>query len=161
IPSAAIWQPYGNYSGLSFNGGKHYGIDIGMLPGQKVKCMVEGTVIRSNTDPGGGNIVQVKSPGNIYSTYMHLTKQLVKKGDKVKIGQVIAISGNTGANTAGSGHLHFQINKGKPGGWAMEKNSVDPSPWIKAPLKGSKGGSEDRKSTRLNSSQVSIAYAVI
>ncbi|UAJ17187.1 hypothetical protein UFVDC4_00260 [Staphylococcus phage vB_SauM-UFV_DC4] len=153
IPSAAIWQPYGNYSGLSFNGGKHYGIDIGMLPGQKVKCMVEGTVIRSNTDPGGGNIVQVKSPGNIYSTYMHLTKQLVKKGDKVKIGQVIAISGNTGANTAGSGHLHFQINKGKPGGWAMEKNSVDPSPWIKAPLKGSKGGSDEDKGSKAGKSK--------
>ena len=66
---------------------------------------------------------------------MHLSKQLVKKGQKVNVGDHIAESGNTGAFTAGSGHLHFQLNKnGKPQSNVLE--------WLKGLGGGSKSASK-------------------
>ena len=111
-----IWQKFGNYTGgLGFNGGKHYGVDFGMTPGTNVKAVAGGKVSRVWNDYGGGKSIEVDLGKGLTNWYMHLSKQLVKKGDKVGVGDLIAKSGNTGAFTAGSGHLHFQLNKnGQP-----------------------------------------------
>ncbi|TLP91897.1 tape measure protein [Staphylococcus xylosus] len=111
-----IWQKFGNYTGgLGFNGGKHYGIDFGMTPGTNVKAVAGGKVSKVWNDYGGGKYIEVDIGKGLTNWYMHLSKQLVSKGQKVGVGDLIAKSGNTGAFTAGSGHLHFQLNKnGKP-----------------------------------------------
>ncbi|WP_432720241.1 peptidoglycan DD-metalloendopeptidase family protein [Staphylococcus shinii] len=111
-----IWQKFGNYTGgLGFNGGKHYGIDFGMTPGTNVKAVAGGKVSKVWNDYGGGKSIEVDIGKGLTNWYMHLSKQLVSKGQKVGVGDLIAKSGNTGAFTAGSGHLHFQLNKnGKP-----------------------------------------------
>ncbi|OIS57426.1 peptidoglycan DD-metalloendopeptidase family protein [Staphylococcus equorum] len=111
-----IWQKFGNYTGgLGFNGGKHYGVDFGMTPGTNVKAVAGGKVSKVWNDYGGGKSMEIDLGGGLTNWYMHLNKQLKKKGDKVGVGDLIAKSGNTGNFTAGSGHLHFQLNKnGKP-----------------------------------------------
>ncbi|WP_436961598.1 peptidoglycan DD-metalloendopeptidase family protein [Staphylococcus xylosus] len=107
-----IWQKFGNYTGgLRFNGGKHYGIDFGMTPGTNVKAVAGGKVSKVWNDYGGGKSIEVDIGKGLTNWYMHLSKQLVSKGQKVGVGDLIAKSGNTGAFTAGSGHLHFQLNK--------------------------------------------------
>ena len=108
-----IWQKFGNYTGgLGFNGGKHYGVDFGMTPGTNVKAVAGGKVSKVWNDYGGGKSMEIDIGGGLTNWYMHLNKQLKKKGDKVGVGDLIAKSGNTGNFTAGSGHLHFQLNKG-------------------------------------------------
>ena len=111
-----IWQKFGNYTGgLGFNGGKHYGVDFGMTPGTDVKAVASGKVSKVWNDFGGGKSMEIDLGNGLTNWYMHLNKQLKKKGDRVDVGDLIAKSGNTGNFTAGSGHLHFQLNKnGKP-----------------------------------------------
>ncbi len=111
-----IWQKFGAYTGgLGFNGGQHYGIDFGMTPGTKVKAVSGGRVSRVWNDYGGGKSIEIDIGNGLTNWYMHLNEQLVKKGQRVGVGDLIAKSGNTGNYTAGSGHLHFQLNKnGKP-----------------------------------------------
>lgn len=107
-----IWQKFGNYTGgLGFNGGKHYGVDFGMTPGTNVKAVAGGKVSKVWNDYGGGKSIEIDIGKGLTNQYMHLSKQLVKKGQRVGVGDLIAKSGNTGNFTSGSGHLHFQLNK--------------------------------------------------
>lgn len=111
-----IWQKFGAYTGgLGFNGGQHYGVDFGMKPGTPVKAVAGGKVSKVWNDYGGGKSMEIDLGNGLTNWYMHLNEQLKKKGDTVGVGDLIAKSGNTGNFTAGSGHLHFQLNKnGKP-----------------------------------------------
>ena len=61
-------------------------------------------------DKCAGNVMTIKHTGSIYASYLHIGEFKVKKGDKVKRGQLIADAGKHG-NTRCSGnidHLHFQ-----------------------------------------------------
>ncbi|MCD8892875.1 peptidoglycan DD-metalloendopeptidase family protein [Staphylococcus nepalensis] len=136
-----IWQKFGSYTGgLGFNGGKHYGVDFGMKPGTDVKAVAGGKVSKVWNDYGGGKSIEVDIGKGLTNWYMHLSKQLVSKGDKVGVGDLIAKSGNTGNFTAGSGHLHFQLNKkGKPQSNVLE--------WLKGLGGGGKKSPSKWKST--------------
>lgn len=132
-----IWQKFGAYTGgLGFNGGQHYGVDFGMTPGTPIKAVAGGKVSKVWNDYGGGKSIEVDIGKGLTNWYMHLSKQLVSQGDKVGVGDLIAKSGNTGNFTAGSGHLHFQLNKnGKPQSNVLE--------W----LKGLGGGGKKKPSS--------------
>ncbi|MDC5694281.1 phage tail tape measure protein [Mammaliicoccus sciuri] len=133
-----IWQKFGAYTGgLGFNGGKHYGMDFGMTPGTPVYA-VKGGIAKALSDYGGGKMVQVKTGANEWNWYAHLSKQLVKAGQRVQAGDKIALSGNTGAFTRGSGHLHFQLMRGSHPG---NDTAIDPHKWLKN-LQGAGGGSK-------------------
>lgn len=136
-----IWQKFGSYTGgLGFNGGKHYGVDFGMKPGTDVKAVAGGKVSKVWNDYGGGKSIEIDIGKGLTNWYMHLSKQLVSKGDKVGVGDLIAKSGNTGNFTAGSGHLHFQLNKnGKPQSNVLE--------WLKGLGGGGKKSPSKWKST--------------
>lgn len=123
-----IWQRFGKYNGLNFNGGQHYGMDFGMTPGTSVYA-VKGGKARVFDDYGGGHSVEIKTGANEWNWYMHLSKQIAKTGEQIKAGQLIAKSGNTGAFTAGSGHLHFQLMQGDHPG---NDTAKDPEPWLKS-----------------------------
>ncbi|MBU0600315.1 peptidoglycan DD-metalloendopeptidase family protein [bacterium] len=96
------------------NGRMHQGIDIKAPEGTEIKAISDGTVIySSNSFRGYGNIVIIKHQDNFHSVYAHNKENLVKIGQKVTKGQVIALVGNTG--NADCFHLHFELrNKGKP-----------------------------------------------
>ncbi len=69
--------------------------------------MVDGTVIDCGYSDTYGNFVHIKINKNTYISYNHLNKVLVKKGEFVTSGDIIALSGNTGASTGP--HLHLSL----------------------------------------------------
>lgn len=131
-----LLQSFGHYTGgLMFNGGRHYGMDFGMPTGTKIKALTDGTVTQAGpVSGGGGNQITLKEPGGKwYQWYMHLSKILTKKGAKVKAGDLLGLSGNTGNST--TPHLHIQRMKGYP----SNETAVNPKKWLES-LKG--GGSK-------------------
>ena len=92
----------------------HDGIDIGVPVGTNVKAVLDGTVQVSTSSNGGyGGYVELRHKDGLVTFYGHLSKELVRKGQRVKQGDVIAKSGNSGTSTGA--HLHFGVHKnGKP-----------------------------------------------
>jgi lipoprotein NlpD len=89
------------------------GIDIGGKAGDPVRAAADGTVVYSgNGLIGYGELIIVKHSPGFLSAYGHNRKRLVKEGDRVKSGQVIA---EMGSSSASRDSLHFEIRKnGKP-----------------------------------------------
>ena len=85
----------------------HSGIDIGVEEGKDILTVQDGVVIYADWLGGYGKTVIISHGNNITTLYAHNSELLVKLGDKVKKGQVIAKSGNTGFSTGP--HLHFEI----------------------------------------------------
>ena len=86
----------------------HRGIDLGVYWGCKVKAAQDGKVVFAGWKGGYGHFVRIKHRFGYETRYGHLTSPLdVKKGDKVKRGQVIGRTGTTGTSTGS--HLHFEI----------------------------------------------------
>lgn len=89
----------------------HRGTDFAMPIGTPVIAPANGTVIRVAYQQGGAGRYIMLRHGREYETvYMHLSKALVKVGQKVKKGQRIALSGNTGRSTGPHLHYEFRIN---------------------------------------------------
>jgi len=87
----------------------HAGIDIAVPVNTPVKSFMSGQVIFSGWKKGYGNIVEIKHKNNMITKYAHNSKLIVTKGDKVKSGDIIALSGSSGRSTGP--HLHFEINR--------------------------------------------------
>ena len=124
-----ILQTFGHYTGgLNFNGGRHYGIDFAMPTGTKIKALTDGTIDQAGpVTGGGGNQVTLKEPGGKwFQWYMHMSKVLAHKGDKVKAGDLLGLSGSTGNST--TPHLHIQRMKG----YASNETAVNPMKWLKS-----------------------------
>jgi murein DD-endopeptidase MepM/ murein hydrolase activator NlpD len=91
----------------------HTGVDIVAPIGTKVMVAAGGVVSYSGTMPEYGNVVDVDHDNGLTSRYAHLSRRLVKVGDVVMKGQLIALVGNTGRTTGP--HLHFEVReKGIP-----------------------------------------------
>lgn len=88
-------------------GRMHTGIDIGMPTGTAILASDGGIVTYAATKDAYGLCVIIDHGGTYSTLYGHNSKLLVKKGDKVFQGQVIAKSGNTGRSTGP--HLHFEV----------------------------------------------------
>ena len=91
----------------------HKGIDIKGKMGESVKASRSGTVVYAGSGlVGYGNLLILKHSERYLSAYGHNRRLLVKEGDIVKAGQVIAELGDSGTDTA---KLHFEIRvDGKP-----------------------------------------------
>lgn len=89
------------------------GIDIAGVVGKSIKAAASGKVVYSgNGLISYGNLIIIKHNQHYLSAYAHNRKLLVKEGQKVKVGQIIAELGKTGAKNP---RLHFEIRKnGKP-----------------------------------------------
>jgi murein DD-endopeptidase MepM/ murein hydrolase activator NlpD len=93
------------------NGQKNDGINIALPENTPVKAAEEGVVAYAGNElKGYGNLVLVRHPTGYVTAYAHAKELLVKRGDQVKRGQVIARSGQTG--NVNAPQLHFEIRKG-------------------------------------------------
>lgn len=106
----------------------HTGVDYAAPAGTPVMSIGDGVVISKGWGGGGGNTVKIRH-NSVYTTaYLHLSRYAkgLKKGDRVKQGQVIGYVGSTGASTGP--HLDFRVWKnGTPiDPLKMESPSVEP-----------------------------------
>lgn len=92
-------------------GKMHNGVDFGAPSGTNIYAAEAGVVIVAQAWSGYGNCIIIDHGGGIWTLYGHIRKNgiKVKKGDKVKRGQVIAEVGSTGQSTGP--HLHFEVRK--------------------------------------------------
>lgn len=108
LPSSKVISPYGCRSGR-----RHTGVDIKTKPNDNILAAFDGVVTMSQSYYGYGNCIRIKHPNGIETLYSHNSKNLVKAGDRVKAGQVIALTGRTGRAT--TEHLHFECRiNGRP-----------------------------------------------
>lgn len=108
------WPADGQLVGTFVGGDQtRQGIDIAGKAGDPVRAAADGSVVYSgNGLIGYGELIIVKHSPSFLSAYGHNRKRLVKEGDKVKAGQVIA---EMGSSSASRDSLHFEIRKnGKP-----------------------------------------------
>lgn len=87
----------------------HKGLDIAVPFGSDVVATAAGTVIFSGQKGGYGNCVIVSHGNGLATLYGHLSQLVAKTNEKVKVGQVIAKSGNSGRSTGP--HLHYEVHK--------------------------------------------------
>lgn len=85
----------------------HKGVDFAVPVGTPVLAVGDGEVIVSKRSGAAGNYVAIRHGRQYMTRYMHLKKLLVKPGQKVKRGDRIALSGNTGRSTGP--HVHYEI----------------------------------------------------
>ncbi|RLR18333.1 murein DD-endopeptidase MepM, partial [Sodalis-like symbiont of Bactericera trigonica] len=85
----------------------HRGVDFAVPVGTPVLAVGDGEVMVSKRDGAAGNYVVIRHGLQYMTCYMHLKKLLVKPGQKVKRGDRIALSGNTGRSTGP--HLHYEV----------------------------------------------------
>jgi murein DD-endopeptidase MepM/ murein hydrolase activator NlpD len=91
----------------------HPGIDIAAPTGTPVKAALDGTVSKAGWDDIYGNLIMISHNDSLSTIYGHNAKILVKEGEYVSKGQIIATVGSTGRSTAP--HLHFEVLKnGEP-----------------------------------------------
>ncbi|NQZ12122.1 MAG: peptidoglycan DD-metalloendopeptidase family protein [Algicola sp.] len=85
----------------------HRGVDYAAKTGTPVVAAGNGKVIRSSYSRANGNHVFIQHPNGIVTKYLHFSKRKVKKGTRVKQGQLIGLVGSTGLSSGP--HLHFEF----------------------------------------------------
>ena len=88
----------------------HYGMDYSAKVGTEIYATGDGIVSKvKRSKRGYGNYVKINHGFGYETLYAHMSKYIVKKGQKVKRGEVIGYVGNTGISTAP--HLHYEVRK--------------------------------------------------
>ncbi|MBR0965531.1 LysM peptidoglycan-binding domain-containing M23 family metallopeptidase [Bradyrhizobium diazoefficiens] len=97
--------------GAKTNGKSNDGINLAVPEGTPIKAAEDGVVAYSGNElKGYGNLVLVRHSNGYVTAYAHASELMVKRGDTIKRGQVIAKSGQSGE--VASPQLHFEIRKG-------------------------------------------------
>ena len=103
LPDARVISPYGGAR-------RHSGVDLKTKPNDEIYAAFDGEVVASGPYYGYGNCIRIRHAYGLATLYSHQSKNMVKKGDKVKAGQVIGLTGRTGRAT--TEHLHFEVSFG-------------------------------------------------
>ncbi|NLM95088.1 MAG: LysM peptidoglycan-binding domain-containing protein [Firmicutes bacterium] len=116
ISSGYGWRIHPVYGRRHFHGG----IDIAVPSGTPVRAAAPGIVSRTGWMGGGGLVVVIDHGGGITTWYLHNSRILVRKGQRVRGGDVIARSGATGVVTGP--HVDFRIK--------VNDRTIDPMAWL-------------------------------
>jgi murein DD-endopeptidase MepM/ murein hydrolase activator NlpD len=93
------------------NGQQNDGIDVAVPENTPIKAAEDGVVAYAGNElKGYGNLVLVRHPNGYVTAYAHAKELLVKRGDQIKRGEVIAKSGQSG--NVDAPQLHFEVRKG-------------------------------------------------
>lgn len=101
LADAKVISPYGRRGGRG-----HTGVDLKTKPNDDIRAAFDGEVTYAGVYYGYGNLIRIRHDNGLETYYSHNSKNLVKAGDWVKAGQVIALTGRTGRAT--TEHLHFE-----------------------------------------------------
>ena len=101
LAGAKVISPYGRRGGRI-----HSGVDLKTKPDDDIRAAFDGEVVFSAKYSGYGNLIRIQHSNGLETYYSHNSKNLVKVGDRVKAGDVIALTGRTGRAT--TEHLHFE-----------------------------------------------------
>jgi murein DD-endopeptidase MepM/ murein hydrolase activator NlpD len=112
LPGAKVISPYGSRGGR-----RHTGVDLKTVNKDNILAAFDGEVVFSGPFSGYGNLIRIRHDNGLETYYSHNSKNLVKVGEQVKAGQVIALTGQTGR--ASTPHLHFET---RIGGQAVNPN---------------------------------------
>lgn len=85
----------------------HAGIDIAAPTGTNIYSAFDGEIIEAEYDQWNGNYLKIQHENKITTVYCHCEKLNVKKGQKIRAGEVVATVGSTGSSTGP--HLHFEL----------------------------------------------------
>ncbi len=88
----------------------HNGTDFSVPVGTPILATGDGIVVKAASHPDAGRYIIIRHDSRYSTTYMHMSKLLVKPGQKIKQGQRIGLSGNTGRSTGP--HLHYEFHIG-------------------------------------------------
>jgi len=117
-----VVQGFGDYVHPKFKTKlPHPGVDFEAAYGSEISAIFDGEVVFADWLSGYGYTVIINHPQGVYSLYSHLDKIETKKGDVVKTGQRIGLSG--GDPTKNFSGIYFELRQGK--------TAVDPLPWFK------------------------------
>lgn len=101
-PSRVVTSNFGSRWGR-----QHKGLDIKVYIGDTIRAAFSGKVRVVRYEAGGyGKYVVIRHPNGLETIYGHLSKQLVTENQVVRVGEPIALGGNTGRSTGS--HLHFE-----------------------------------------------------
>ena len=104
-----ITSPYGmRYHPIDKVRSFHNGIDLS-AKNEAVYSVLDGTIESVGYDKNSGNFITIRHVAGLTTGYCHLSEVFYSKGDNIKVGETIGISGNTGKST--SYHLHFTVRK--------------------------------------------------
>ena len=87
---------------------RHFGVDIAANPNESVLATLDGTVVFGGYTAETGYVKGIQHNRDFISVYKHCGSLLTQTGDNENAGEVIALVGNTGAQTTGP-HLHFEL----------------------------------------------------
>jgi murein DD-endopeptidase MepM/ murein hydrolase activator NlpD len=104
-------------------GGRNDGINLAVPEGTPIKAAEDGIISYAGNELGDhGNLIIIHHGNGYFTLYAHAKELLVKRGDRIKRGQVIAHSGQTG--NVNAPQLHFEVRK--------EGTPVDPMRLLKS-----------------------------
>jgi murein DD-endopeptidase MepM/ murein hydrolase activator NlpD len=108
----------------------HTGVDIAAWPGTPVRATADGIVVFAGWSGESGKLVVIEHGFGYTTCYAHNKKILVKVGQVVRRGDVIAYVGSTGRVTGP--HVHYEV-------W-VDKKPVNPIPYLRRTNVGQEGG---------------------
>ena len=100
----------------------HSGIDLAGPVGTSIYATADGYVGRTGVVGGYGNLIELEHGKNIQTRYGHLSSILVRSGQRVKRGDLIARMGSTGRSTGS--HLHYEVR--------VDGAAVNPIPFMQS-----------------------------
>jgi murein DD-endopeptidase MepM/ murein hydrolase activator NlpD len=112
----------------------HYGVDFVAPIGSVIHAVDDGAVTLASYTSDGGYVISIQHPGSRTSVYKHNKSLLVEVGDRVQVGDPIAILGGTGTHSTGP-HSHFE--------WWVDGQPLDPVEWLPEYVQNTTEGAEN------------------
>ena len=100
----------------------HRGLDFGAPYGSEIVAAADGVVTYAGAHSGFGRLVLIRHAGNVVTAYGHMSRFVVRRGERVSAGEVIAYVGSAGNSTGP--HLHLEIREGGT-------RAIDPTPFLR------------------------------